>query len=347
MSQHNYKFADILRGFEMPANTNNKNELKNIDDDIFRSYREIVDHAHQQISYVRTAYKWLISLVAILIIVGLYFTYRSISDFKKELKIEGSNIQSELTNQINLLEIKLTKSLSDNVKSLNKSVALRIDEEFKKETIEALIIQQSKLRVDEIAKPFITKTITNTIDPLIKDLQNKVNKLEEESQLNIVKLNNINDFTMTVLAAQNDDRLAFDKLQSWMINKEYEFQKLAQNAWIQTIEDHNPAGYKSGYKANWPDNVDPSKLTLKQISEHFKKQNKFNQLGIILYINKRSDIPKKDKIAFFVEVLNTNTSLTVVEYAGRFIIKLGNIKFAPLAIQQITDWWEENKDSIN
>lgn len=347
MSQLNYKFADILRGFEMPTNTNNKNELKNIDDNIFRSYREIVDHAHQQISYVRTAYKWLISLVAILIIVGLYFTYTSISDFKNELKIEGSNIQSELTNQINLLEIKLTKSLSDNIKSLNKSVALRIDEEFKKETIEALIIQQSKLRVDEIAKPFITKTITNTIDPLIKDLQNKVNKLEEESQLNIVKLNNINDFTMTVLAAQNDDRLAFDKIQSWRINKEYEFQKLAQNAWIQTIEDHNPAGYKSGYKANWPDNVDPSKLTLKQISEHFKKQNKINQLGVILYINKRSDIPKKDKIVFFVEVLNTNTSLIVVEYAGRFIVKLGNIKFVPLAIQQITDWWEENKDSIN
>lgn len=330
----------------MPTNTNNKNDLKNFDDDTFKSFRDIVDHTHKEISYVRTAYKWLISLVAILIIVGLYFTYTSITDFKNEIKKDGRDIQIELRDQINSLGIELTNSMDDNVKSLNKSVALRIDEEFKKENIEALIEQQSKLRVDEIAKPFITKIIKNSIDPRIKDIQNKITILEEEVQSSTVKLNKINDFTITVLAAQNDDRRAYDKLYSWANNNEYEFQELALNAYIQTLEDHDLAGYKSGYKANWPDNVDPSNLTLKQISEHFNKQYKYAQLGILIYINKRSNISKKDKMTFFVEVIKTNTSLTVIEYAGRFFIKLGKIKSRPIAIIHLTDWWDKNKDSI-
>jgi hypothetical protein len=49
---------------------------------------------------------------------------------------------------------------------------------------------------------------------------------------------------------------------------------------------------------------------------------------------------------FLVDVMRTDASLKVVEYAARYFIKESNDKLKPLAIKQHIEWWEKNKDSI-
>jgi len=331
----------------MPKNGKLSNDKTNYDNEIFRSFRDIVDHTHNQISYVRTAYKWLISLVAILIIVGFYFTYKSAYDFRNEIKQDGKDIQTELRSQISSLETKLTNSMNDKVSSLNRSVESKIDEEFKKENIEELIIQQSQLRVDEIAKPYISKTIKNQIDPQIEDTQKEIVKLKNDIELNIKRLEEINELTITILSAQNDDRPSFDKLYKWANNNKYEFRQLAEDTWLQVMDTHSQPFYNTGFHYDWPKNLDPSKLTLVQLIDIYKRSNKIEQVPILEYINKRSDIPKSEKMSFFIEVLKTNKSLRVVEYAGRYFTDLAGIKIKPLAIDYLIKWWDENQSTIN
>ena len=65
--------------------------------------------------------------------------------------------------------------------------------------------------------------------------------------------------------------------------------------------------------------------------------------ALIEYINNRSDIPKLEKLDFFIEVMKTDASLKAVEYAGRYFTMGTNLKIKPLAIDYLPNWWAEHR----
>ena len=51
-------------------------------------------------------------------------------------------------------------------------------------------------------------------------------------------LDETTEFTLTVLAAQNDNRKAFDTLNQWANDESYRFSTEAENAWIKIFDFH-------------------------------------------------------------------------------------------------------------
>ena len=65
------------------------------------------------------------------------------------------------------------------------------------------------------------------------------------------------------------------------------------------------------------------------------------------YIWNRTDIPKKDKMNFLVDVLsNKEESLTVTERAGRIFNAAAKLQYKGLATDRFLDWWSENGSKI-
>jgi len=60
----------------------------------------------------------------------------------------------------------------------------------------------------------------------------------------------------------------------------------------------------------------------------------------------RTDIPKRERMQFIVDVFRNDSSLRAVEYARRYFGGESKTMLKPLAIKQYLDWWEKNKESI-
>ncbi len=50
---------------------------------------------------------------------------------------------------------------------------------------------------------------------------------------------------------------------------------------------------------------------------------------------------------FLVDIIERDTDLNAVEYAGRYFTQGASLKIKPLAIEYLLNWWKENKDKIN
>ena len=204
----------------------------------------------------------------------------------------------------------------------------------------------------------------NLIAKEASDAKQLVNDLSEKNSIAEVKLSqldkSINDgnlavkelqlytqFNTTVLSAQNDSRRAYDQLRAWSEDSSFHFQEAAARA-VQTIMDqHNPAITRGGFGVPWDESVESQKLSSSELWQAFKSAQPHIRLGILEFVwKKRTDITKRDRLQFLVDVLRGDESLQVVEYAGRYFNQGTGDKFKPIAIGQHLKWWEENKDSI-
>lgn len=174
-----------------------------------------------------------------------------------------------------------------------------------------------------------------------------VAKTATNAQKDVRRLQDVTDFSLTVIAAQNDNRRSYDQLWAWSEDSLFTFQKLATQA-VQTIMDqHNPAMVRSGFSVSWNESVDPQKLSLPELWQAFKKAPPHIRLGILEFVwEKRTDISKRDRLQFLVDVLRSDESLRLIEYAGRYFAQGTGDKYKPIAIGPHLKWWEENKDSI-
>jgi len=191
---------------------------------------------------------------------------------------------------------------------------------------------------------------------LTEDLSEK--NLEMESKLKTLDLTTvktveiledfqlINEFLMTVIEAQNDGRVAYDKLLKWSEDESFKLNRQAWQAWMGISSKHNPIAYRTNRAVPWKEGVDPSKLSLSELKRNYQSQEalSFYKPALIEYIWERQDIPKKDRMEFLVDVIRNDKSLTAVEYAGRFFSQGAGIKLHPLGVKAALKWWEENQD---
>jgi hypothetical protein len=174
-----------------------------------------------------------------------------------------------------------------------------------------------------------------------------VAKTAADAQQDVRRLRDVTDFSLIVLAAQCDDRHAYDQLWAWSEDSSFPLQRFATRA-VQTIMDqHNPAMVRTGFSVSWNEGVDPQKLSLPELWQEFKKAPQHIRLGILEFVwEKRTDIPKRERLQFLVDVIRSDESLQVIEYAGRYFAQGTGDKLKPIAIGPHLKWWEENKDSI-
>ncbi len=324
-------------------------------------YEKIVDRAHKEIEGVRSVYKWLISILGIVIFVGttlaVFLIGKSIAD-----------LQSYLETRVEAHADRAEARLETRVEALADRVEARIDDQFRDKNIQDLVEKKAKERIDEVADPMIAKRITEAVNPKLLKLQETMTAMDSlQKQLNadvlttkenLKKIESIalsefrstSDFIMTIVAAQNDDRPAFDKLESFSKDKSYRFSKEAGRAWWKILDEHYQTSYRSGFPIPWKEGIDPSKLGLAQIRknyEYFEKANSPHiRRSLVDYAWNRNDIPKKERMQFMVDVMRSDSSLMVVEYAGRYFNEASGQRKKPLAVSYFLQWWKQNKDKI-
>ncbi len=169
---------------------NNLNNDKTKQDPVLDKYQQIVEFAHKEIEIVRSNYRLVGSFFVIVIVAGIWFTYKTGGDFREEMR---SNITEH----------------KETLKVLKKEVETRVDEELGKEAIQNLIKEKVTKHVDKVAEAIIIKQIENKINPKITEAERKLLALDQE----ITKIKRRNHITELADKAISDaDRFALDEL---------------------------------------------------------------------------------------------------------------------------------------
>lgn len=155
------------------------------------------------------------------------------------------------------------------------------------------------------------------------------------------------DFTETVVAAQSDDRAAFDKLQKIAEDKSSRFVERAKQAWLAIFESHSGGMWATGFQVKWKEGIDPTKLSILELRNgYLLTPDPTVRLGLLEFIVNRQDISKAERLDFFLEILRTDPSLRAAEYAGRHFTGLAELKIKPLAVDFLTKWWSEHRQEF-
>jgi hypothetical protein len=211
----------------------------------------------------------------------------------------------------------------------------------------------------------ITAKVT-TATTLLEGLQAKSTVLDQrirnndetlkkaQQALSEIKLQS--DLVILMLSAQGDDRKAFDKLRSLSQDKSYPLSELAFRAVQAIVDKYSPLGGGfvqiggKGENIPWAKGVDPSKLTLADLRRDFELKGVRVDVkrDTLDFICSRTYFSKKDKMAFLIEVMQNDGSLSVVSWSiARFELLAGlPMLMSPHRVGEMLDWWRENKDKV-
>ncbi len=228
--------------------------------------------------------------------------------------------------------------------------------------MEALVAKQFEVPriqavVSKVAAERASTLMTEQITPEVARFKTEVAKKNVIAEEKLKTLNNsiakasatldelesVTVYTKTVVAAQNDDRKAFDKLKEWSGDKNNPFSSKAAQAWRTIFESHNEPMYKSNFPVPWNKDVDHLKFLLPKLIQQYKGAPVQLRPALLEYIWKRDDIPKVDRLDFMIETMKHDSSLTAVEYAGRHFTAGTDLKIKPSAVEYLVPWWNGHR----
>ncbi len=241
-----------------------------------------------------------------------------------ELTVKGVGTIKAATLQVES-DAKIVSELKQRVENQSATVDLVAKDASEAKKISEEVVEKNKLAEEKL----------DTLNKAIAKVNDALANIDAETE-----------FIKTVIAAQNDDRIAFDKLKGWSEEKNNRFSSRASQAWSTIFEDHNKLFSISGLKVPWIEGLDPSKLSLIELSQEYNKIPVQFKTALLEYIWKRDDIPKIDRLDFMMEVMKTDLSLTAVEYAGRHFTSGTEQKIKPLAVEYLSDWWEKHRQEF-
>jgi hypothetical protein len=238
-----------------------------------------------------------------------------------ELTVKGVGTIRSATEQVQI-DAKTVSDLKARVENQSATVDLVAKEASKAKELSAEVAEKNRRAEDKL----------NTLDEAIT-----------KANTSLLSLDTATEYAMTVLAAQNDDRSAFDTLRKWAEDKNNPFMAKAEQAWSTIFESHNKPISFSGFKVPWMEGFDPSKLSLPELSEQYRGAPTQLKPALLEYIWNRIDIPKMDRLDFMMGVMKTDPSLNAVEYAGRHFTSGTGQQIKPLAVEFLSEWWQDHK----
>lgn len=340
---------------------------------------EITRHARAEVEWVRSAYTWVVGLasavVTIGIGIGIYFTHNSAKEFTDRVIHDGEQAREQQKAEFDDLTRKLTADVQKEAERIRQTIAKRIDDEFDSKQIALTVQKKAEERIDVIADTIIKRSITNQIEPLREEfkqlsasrdaIQVSLEKLQQDSKQSFASQQELKEtirqarevlaFIMTSRAAANDDRAAFETLQSWGNDESYFLQKEARTtaegitaSYFQT--DFNPKPYKA---LSWKTNVQPDALTYGEIKKVWKTISPEFVPAFVEFVGGNTNITKTQKLEFLDSVVSaSHNSLHGADRAAHLLAKELGINYNPplkfLAIQtEYTKWAQTNSAMAN
>lgn len=317
---------------------------------------QITDHARKEISWVHSAYKFIAGAVTLIIAVGIFFTFKSASDLKDDLRQEGQRAQAAQKSDFESLGRKLRQDLQGEVEDMRKEVAKRIDTEFDVKQISELVRDKAKERIDVIADVLIQKNITNQIAPVRaefleqlsqskEEIRQRVEKLDEDSKQTrktelelqttiaeahelLTKLDEQSAFTMAVIAAQNDDRGAFEKLKQWASDPKNRMRDEAKKIMQAIITSYyDPNNTKNFGIFPWSQiPVKPESLNIQEIGQIWSATPSASAKGFIDDIWGNTNITQVQKLSFFHSVIEKDSRNSLLAANRAAYLLAGELK---------------------
>jgi len=307
-----------------------------------KMYQDIVDRAHKEVEHVRHFYTLAAGLIAAIFTVGIstfvFFTYKNTHEMKAEMKEEVELMKKKATQDYSILANDLKSTVESKSQNVERSVNARIDSEFDKDNIRGLVTEKAQERIDKVADNYIGQHISAKITPKISAVDKSVKALEKNVEFNAVSS-----------AAQNDDKFAFEQLQKWTQDKSYPLREKAEQSYnLIVFSKKGTQTYLTGeYVYAGLPGVDISKLSLAELKAQYQKDILPGfRFSLLEHINGRKNISRKDKIAFFIDVLKTDKSLDVSLHAAELINKLSGQQLDVFNTKLFLDWYDKNGHSI-
>ena len=196
----------------------------------------------------------------------------------------------------------------------------------------------------------------NLIDDLSqknREAETKIGELEiagSAIQETIAELQETAEFMSLVAAAQNDDRTAFDKLIEWAKKKESAYWQHAADAIIRIRTEFGGPIIRGHMNVPWPKGTDPTQLSPTRLRQEYSRAIRIYKADLVETVWKSNVIDKKDKMAFYINVLRNDDSLGATFLAGKYFVQAASdadLKWRPFSTKPLLDWWAANHNLIN
>jgi anti-sigma28 factor (negative regulator of flagellin synthesis) len=222
-------------------------------------------------------------------------------------------------------------------KNVDASNALRIavsaSEDVNKASVEA------KRMVAEI------KNILDGTEKKVAELDRSI----QDGNRSVMELQLLTRFNTVVIAAQSNDRDAYDQLWNWGDDASFPYREITIRTVNKMMSESGlffPPDF-TGIHVEVPWSEDPNKLTLPQLIDFYNTSSERIRLGVVQFIwLQRLDISKKERLQFLADILKDEKSLFVCKLAGYYFAKGTGDGLAPLGIRDHLKWWEKNKETI-
>jgi len=174
-----------------------------------------------------------------------------------------------------------------------------------------------------------------------------------EAEKTLVRMDTNNAIVELIMAAQANDRWAWDKLAILGSDTNSPFAARLMAAW-QAIEESHNAAIPQSVNPRYPGRLDASGLKEKEVSlsdpllrQQFPRLSLPERAELMQWVFDQSRFKRKDKLEFFIKIRETEGSLYICEWAGRHFMVLAPMPdVPPLRSGLMNEWWQQNKDKI-
>ncbi len=227
--------------------------------------------------------------------------------------------------------------LQDRVIELSVNKVGTIKTAAKEAVADAKAISEIKRRVESQSA---------TIDLIAQ----KANSVEVKTQ----QLDQLLLFNSTLISAQNDDRKSFNQLNKWSCDESFPYHLEAGKQWEKLRGDASIIDEFSKFRklsvGQCAETLnDKTRKPLKALIAQYRKiPSTYLKCIYIIYIaDKRTDIPKKERLSFLVDVIESDASLKAAKCAGWRFWANTTPREDWLDEDAILKFWDENKDKYD
>jgi hypothetical protein len=306
----------------LPTTSNMIKEIEILD-----LYDRISKQYQKETSRVHSAYGLLATLLTALIIGSGYLFYNSVGEFKTEMQFNNENFLKNTQANLQAYEEGLKVNLGTHIGVVREKVLERIEDEFKTENM--------RLLIERKGNELVSKQLT----PAFNEMNGQMNELynSSDTQLKILQ------FNLYKQMALNDNRTAFDSILTWSNLNNFLFRKESINAIEEIKKEYTSAKY--GYRGGlYTDDDKVFSLSDNELKNEFNSAIKIDRQKLLEEYWKRTSISLKDKKSFFIEVIKSDNSLSLVAFASSKLIDEYKLTFRPLDIKEILEWAKSSKE---
>jgi hypothetical protein len=239
---------------------------------------------------------------------------------------------------------RIDATMTDQLTVFQQSISNRIVAEFETARIRETI--------SEVASNQATKLLLSQIQPEVAAFKSEVAFRLASASEEIQALTNATRLSMTILAAQANNRASFDQLRQWAEDPTNSASEICRQIVVSIMDLHNGRDIDPmvpQYYPPWGTDSDP-KWDFKKINftywELASSQPPQRRIGLLQALWKREDISRSNKLAFTVEVLKKEGDLQAVSAAGYLFRQSSGFNMKTLAIRDFLDWWNRNSGTV-